>query len=443
MSLQVGVGRATVTPTTPVQMSGFAARVGPSRGAADDLQARALAVRDEAGTVALVLTVDAIGVDAGFTRDLRRRLADQVGADGLAVAATHTHGGPALLPCAYLGEAVPAVREAYLTGAAEAAGAALKAMAPARLRSGRVRVPGVAHNRRRPGGTVDDELLVVWAVDDAGTVRAILASFALHPVVLGPDNLLLTRDYVGYVVDSLEAHFPGATALFATGCAGQVNHGHRAAASFSLRRDPSRTFAAAEAIGNRLAHAASGVVEGGGRAARRVDVALARRRLHLPLRPRSGVEGDHGMASEGVLAELAEALRAARAGGDEAAACLLEPQVRWAERGLGWSPTYVATELTAMRLGDVVLAFMPGEPFVEYALALKDAAVTRYPEGTVVVPVAYANDAPGYIPTAEAVREGGYEVDLAYRFYGLPGRYSERVERHFLRAALRLVRQVT
>ena len=51
---------------------------------------------------------------------------------------------------------------------------------------------------------------------------------------------------------------------------------------------------------------------------------------------------------------------------------------------------------------------------------------------------AYANGNIGYIPTARAYLEGGYEVDSAYRYYGLQmiGPESEAV---VVRAAARLL----
>ena len=52
--------------------------------------------------------------------------------------------------------------------------------------------------------------------------------------------------------------------------------------------------------------------------------------------------------------------------------------------------------------------FLPGEAFVEYQLA----AQKMRPDAAVQV-AAYGDDGPGYIPTAPAYLEGGYEPTVA------------------------------
>ena len=68
-----------------------------------------------------------------------------------------------------------------------------------------------------------------------------------------------------------------------------------------------------------------------------------------------------------------------------------------------------------MRIGDAVLVALPGEVFLEIGLAIKQQAGPEH-----VFVVAYSNNCEiGYIPTAAAFPEGGYEVDAAPYYYGL------------------------
>ena len=53
--------------------------------------------------------------------------------------------------------------------------------------------------------------------------------------------------------------------------------------------------------------------------------------------------------------------------------------------------------------------------------------------------VAYAHTNPGYIPHASALTEGGYEVDVAYRPYGLLGPFSPDTAARLEEAALTLL----
>ncbi|MBX9582736.1 MAG: hypothetical protein K2X87_20720 [Gemmataceae bacterium] len=65
-------------------------------------------------------------------------------------------------------------------------------------------------------------------------------------------------------------------------------------------------------------------------------------------------------------------------------------------------------EVNCLDFGAVAGLFLPGEAFVEYQLA----AQKLRPDGAVCV-AAYGDDGPGYIPTAKAFLEGGYEPTVA------------------------------
>ena len=64
-----------------------------------------------------------------------------------------------------------------------------------------------------------------------------------------------------------------------------------------------------------------------------------------------------------------------------------------------------AIELSCLKLADAYLVHLPGELFIEYQLAAQAAR----PEAFVAV-AAYGDYGPGYIGTAAAYAEGGYEV---------------------------------
>jgi hypothetical protein len=61
--------------------------------------------------------------------------------------------------------------------------------------------------------------------------------------------------------------------------------------------------------------------------------------------------------------------------------------------------------VAALRLGDAALAFLPGEPFAETGIALREASPF-----TVTAIVGCSEASIGYIPTDEAFAEGGYET---------------------------------
>jgi hypothetical protein len=83
--------------------------------------------------------------------------------------------------------------------------------------------------------------------------KAILVNYACHPVVLGPDNLLVSADYPYYLRETLSSLYPGALVVFANGAAGNINTGHQARASINGTSGNKRTFAEAQRLGRILA----------------------------------------------------------------------------------------------------------------------------------------------------------------------------------------------
>ncbi len=65
-------------------------------------------------------------------------------------------------------------------------------------------------------------------------------------------------------------------------------------------------------------------------------------------------------------------------------------------------------DIGCLALANARLLFMPGELFVEYQLAAKAMRPDLF-----VAMAAYGDYSPGYIPTADAFKRGGYEVDVA------------------------------
>jgi hypothetical protein len=65
-------------------------------------------------------------------------------------------------------------------------------------------------------------------------------------------------------------------------------------------------------------------------------------------------------------------------------------------------------ELTCLDLGKALVLHLPGEPFVEYQLKAQELRKDVF-----VCVAGYGDGGPGYIPTAKAYLEGGYEPTVA------------------------------
>lgn len=420
-SWQVGFASVDITPVNRLDLAGFAAREQPSIGVHDPLTASAVAFREGRFSVAMA-AADLIGVDSGLVEEVRSWVKAELG-DAIAyvaVVATHTHGAPAILRHALLGTVDDEFRSRVIEALGRAILSAFRNASSAQLRFGLGTESTVGHNRRDPEGPTDPDLPVLVAFDsDDSKVLGTLCSYACHPVTVGPNNRLVTRDYPGYLVDLISHATGGAPTLFATGCCGQINTGHSAMDSILGRGFEKRTHAEARRIGTTLAGAAlhtMGRISLPGGVAELAPVGPLRaggRRVQLPLVPVPRP------SPETILKMEADARRLEGDLGRLGEAVMARAHVEWA-RSYDDSVSHVNTEIGAISLGEVAIVFLPGEIFVEMGLELKE----RFPEVKLIT-LSYANDAIGYLPHRTAFPAGGYEVEMAYRHYSLPGPYSE------------------
>jgi hypothetical protein len=206
----------------------------PSRGARDELAARALVLQSAGRRIAWV-SVDVLAVDRTFAVDAERRLqAAGLPAATLIVSASHTHSGPgAFFDSAALGWLVvdrldPAVQEALLQSVVAAVRRADERRRPARLATASVTAPALV--RSRLGQPLDHELLVLKVTSAVGEPVALVWNYAIHGTTLGPRNLRLSGDVMGEASARLERDL-GVPALFVNGAVGDVSpgrHGERA-----------------------------------------------------------------------------------------------------------------------------------------------------------------------------------------------------------------------
>ena len=408
--IQVGASIIDITPPNGVAMAGFAARTEVAKGDHDALTVRALVVDDTA-----IVTVDVIGIDANLSARARARasLPDQA----ITITATHTHGGPVSMPGRLSAKADHAFILCLEDAVVKAVDLAIVNQKPARLLGGIGVEPGFASNRRRLDGPVDTGIPILRFESVEGSTIAILVSYACHPVVLGADNLSWTGDYPHFVRKKLETTFPGAIAIFATGCAGDVNTGHSAAASLSLSSNPARSFARAKEIGFGIAKSV-------------IDAELI------------DVSGNVGHSE--VFADICFEQREQEAPDILAKSWRLEAKdtssleviwANWAEKHMGRDLSPLKARITALKWGSVGIIALPGEIFAETALEIREKLAQKDP----LFILAYADDNPGYIPPESDYLRGGYEIDEAHRFYGLGATIAPKTAEHLAEAGCKSV----
>ena len=411
--IQVGAAVQPLGITSPVPMSGFAARTEPSTAEHDVLGARALAMDQ-----ILLISLDVCALEESTCRAIAEGVRPEA-PEQVIVTATHTHAGPCSAPTR-LTRCTPEIEQQLIDAATTAGRAAREARQACGVELRIARGVGVAANRRHADRRVDPPVQMLRftaagrtsrtddpaAPSDAATGArevATLVTYPCHPVVLDGTNRLLSGDYVHPLRERIEAEHPGTVTVFSTGCAGDLNTGHRAEASYSLQGSATRTFAEAERVGTRIAEAA---LAGDGRTvtADRVERASAPVTLQID-RP----------GPEQVVADSAAWTRGL-AGAEPGQATLLGVWLDWARslpEGTDWTG-----RVSAFRLGEVTVVTLPGEPFLAVA-----EQISAQIDGPCLV-LGYADGCPGYFPTAGEYPYGGYEVEDAHRYYGMPGPFA-------------------
>ncbi|MDQ3700747.1 MAG: hypothetical protein M3442_07490, partial [Chloroflexota bacterium] len=333
---------------------------------------------------------------------------------------SHTHGGPGTRHSASLpvNEVYLAALEQHLAGVVYAAAQYLR---PVALGLGhgtagfnvnrRLRLPdGRMAMRPNPEGPVDHDVAVLRfdllrAADGRGDLSdlagqhplAVLFRYTCHATSLGAQNYLFTADYPGAARRYVERAYGAAatpdaglqtTALFLPGCFGDI----RPCFTGPEGGFRSATWAELEALGRQLGSAAVQACEAV--------------RDPTSTRPSQEPEGD-------------------LAGPVGAASRQIELPLEPNDAGRATWPA----EVQVLRIGGVYLVGLPGEVFLEIGRRAQQAVAgaVGLPAERVLVQ-GYSNGSIGYVPTAAAIPEGGYEVG-AWKMSDRPAGFTGDAER--------------
>jgi neutral ceramidase len=399
--LMVGAAQVEITPPVGAPLSGYNARNGASTGIHDDLFAKALVVGCGEERIA-VISLDVVFVDLGFTDRVREGIREMLGIPPhhTLVAATHTHSGPSGFfwpACPLDTPGDPSYVDVLVRKAVGATYLAARGMVKGQVGAGTGIVTEVGKNRDDLDGPMDPRLGVLYFSDAEGKPLAVLLNYACHPTVLGPDNLAISADFPGYACLVLERVLgPGVVALYTSGALGDVG-------TRLVRR--SRTFDEAQRLGTILGAEALKAIQKIEVMSSAVHLRGARRRFTAPPRRFPSLPEAQETLEEAERLYEAEARKGSPPGLVRAAQAWVEGAAEMVRVLKQWTPEEVATEVQVLAIGTNLLAGLPGEPFVEIGLRMKE----RLGPGNVMV-LGCANDYVGYILTRQDCEKKVYEA---------------------------------
>lgn len=407
---RVGAARRDISPKAGDPLSGFVARLNPAVGVSEPLCARAVVIREEESAVAIV-AADLLGLASWHITEVREFAAERLGIppQNVLLSATHTHSGPGVVyvrgcrmaPYDYQ-RSVVAAMQAAMEEAFERCALALLSTASVPFEMGLNRrqetprgvVLGVALDKPHPTSLSVAEFR-------GGPQRIVLFSHACHPYVLGGENLLASGDFPSFACHELEGD--GETvALFLNGCAGNIAS---VAAFQGLEAARSEGLRMAEAIRN--AFAALTPQEDSG-------LGGFHRTIHLPYASLPSIDEIERLAAREERVVRPEEKEQSEI--QTRIACAIEEwrklmrAIVRLERPL--SPVHC--EIQALRIGNMVLLGIAGEPFFEIGEQIRAAA-----SGANLWALGYTNAYCGYLPTVREIPGGGYEVEDSWKYVGV------------------------
>jgi len=218
--LKAGASAVSISPRPEhleggVYLGGYGGfRSRQARGVHDDIFSRALALSDGTSTVVLV-ALDLVGISNVQINRIRAEAASRAGLpeESILIASTHSHATPDLQ--GLWGGVPESYREYLRERVVQSVVEAVSQLDDAELSAASVEAQGLTQNRRGWPFT-DTVLTVLQARRPGGKAIATLVNFAVHPTVTGPENLEVSRDFVGFLVEALETRL-GGMALFING----------------------------------------------------------------------------------------------------------------------------------------------------------------------------------------------------------------------------------
>lgn len=423
-NLRAGVSKKEITPPVGTDLSGYIRRFGSSTGIHDPLWANILWVANGNDQV-LFISMDVMNFSEEFSERAKASLAEEtnIAKDNILLAAIHTHSAPGIHIFRDGSKRdtkwEDRVLHALVDGSKEATQRPKKALFGTGMEQA-----SIGYNRRKPGGSVDPSLTLAGFFAENKELFSLMANYGCHPVVLAEDNLLISADYVGYFRKQLGKFFASdITTLFFTGATGDVDPKERG------------SFLIAEKLAGILSAKARHIIrqmkpQSNG------DIKTGQISLKIPFGWIPSAD-----EAEKICEENTSAYRKALEKGNREEAKIRKAFFLWAEdlrnRALKRTlPDSLECELQAIKLGEAVFLAFPLELFSSLSLELR-----RLSGIECLFLVGYANGYHGYLADDKSAKEGGYEIEEAFKYSGLLP-FSAEAGNIFLERSLALLQKM-
>ena len=423
--LKIGFAKTNINPPLGIAIAGYyVPRF--AKGFLDDLEVAALAVACGGKTI-LLMSADHLGFNIHFPR-YRAAIAEAAGipVDNVYLACTHTHTGPYIVPDKnlhmdedtihpYVDFVESRLRDVAVLAIAdlqEAKMGYIVGYAPERVAYIRrykmkdgstwtcppIDDPNIDH----PLGELDQRVNVV-RFDQKNGQSIVLYNYGVHVDCIGGE--LISSDWPGWTRRTLEKALDGVKCIYFPGCQGDVGSTNVHPSGGDMNdteisfdnemKSPGMARFVGRAIAGTILQVYDKVaytdvneinilhkeVLVGANKPSPED--MPRARLYKQLHD-EGKDSEIPYTAMELTTVVAEALRMCRM-----------------ENG----PDHFLLEITGVQLGSIAMIGLPGEPFTDIGVRIKNTA-----GWDMIMPCCIVNGYMGYFPTKDAFNEGGYEA---------------------------------
>ncbi len=400
--LNVGLSRKIITPEIGGELFGYGQGV-HSTCLNDDLTVTALAVTDGEKKIILLIATVCL-TETALTDRIRKEIGDCVNipANNVILSSTHTHSGPCTYGSVTYGDLDREYCEQiFIPQCKKASIEAMDKLQPAKIGAGTTEC-FAAINRRQvadngeillgqnPDGVFDPTMTVISFSDMNGKPVFNLIHYAAHNTAAGC-NTEITRDWSGVMTDAIEKE-TGVMTSYINGFAGNVGprlgNGMTTGCLESIYEIGNRAAEDARCAYNSISEYSD------------ADLSVSVGEIKIPYAPK-------GTVSE-LRAELESLPKPP----------ITHPIIRMhycaVKERLGLienndpvvSEDYFKFTQTVIKIGPVVLVPSPFECFAQTALDIKRGSVYPY-----TLCLGTTNGYNSYLPTAEDIPLGGYEIN--------------------------------
>ena len=228
--MRFAIKHINITPTEPSYLSGQINRIVKHTNVLDPLYATIIVLEQKDQTFAL-LGFDLLMLDESLVDELRSAISlhTKIPYEHIFAMPSHTHAGPEVLEEGLFGiklqDVLPGYRESLVEKVKQISIEALSELQDVHCYFTKVELKDLFTNRNDPNKPIDRYLRLIAFKNEVGEIIGSFANLACHPTILGPENTAISSDFFGILRDVIQEqyHFP---ILISNGAEGDISNRH-------------------------------------------------------------------------------------------------------------------------------------------------------------------------------------------------------------------------